>query len=209
MNLGLLGGTFDPPHLGHLHLARSAQRELGLDGVLFVPCHQQPLKKAPPEASSWHRCAMLALALQGENTWKLCTAEVERGAVSYTSETLDLLDERMPGHAWTLLLGADSLAGLPQWHHWRLILGRVCIAAVSREEGVPAAVPEEARDAGILLLKAPALPARSRTVRSALRSGEDVSALLPPPVHAYILRQRLYAGGREFEPPPQGGEEVS
>lgn len=208
MNLGLLGGTFDPPHLGHLHLARSAQRELSLDGVVFVPCHRQPLKKAPPEASSWHRCAMLALAIQGEGAWKLCTAEVERGSISYTSETLDLLDERMPGHTWTLLLGADSLASLPQWHHWRLILGRVRIAAAPREEGVATTVPEELRGAGVILLKAPALPAQSRTVRRVLRAGGDGSRFLPPPVHEYILRQHLYAGGREFEPPARGGEEV-
>jgi nicotinate-nucleotide adenylyltransferase len=207
VNLGLLGGTFDPPHLGHLHLARSAQVELGLEGVLFVPCHRQPLKNAPPEASSWHRCAMLALALRSEGAWKLCTAEVERGAVSYTADTLEFLQERMPGHSWTLLLGADSLKSLPLWHRWQLILGRARLAAIPREEGRDVAIPEELREAKVAILGAPALPVQSRSIRQGLREGREVMGWLSPPVHEYIARQRLYLGGPEFEPPRGRGEE--
>jgi nicotinate-nucleotide adenylyltransferase len=207
VNLGLLGGTFDPPHLGHLHLARSAQEELGLDGVLFIPCHRQPLKNAPPEASSWHRCAMLALALCGEGTWQLCTAEVERGVVSYTADTLELLAERLPGHIWTLLLGADSLKSLPLWHRWRFILGRARMAAIPREEGQGVAIPEELRNEGVAVLDAPALPIQSRSIRRDLREGRNVTGWLSPSVREYIARQRLYLGGPEFEPQSRRGEE--
>lgn len=208
MNLGLLGGTFDPPHLGHLHLAGAAQQELALDEILFVPCHQQPLKSAPPEASSWHRCAMLALALQGRPTWKLCIAEVERGALSFTAETLEILDARFPGHTWTLLLGADSLENFPLWHHWKQITGRARIAAAAREEGSALNLPDPLRGSSVRILGAEAFPVQSRNIRQGLREGLDVSRWLPPPVHEYVIRQGLYLGGNEFAPRKGCGEEV-
>lgn len=207
MNLGLLGGTFDPPHRGHLHLARAAREELDLDGILFVPCHRQPLKANPPEASSWHRCAMLALALSGEPAWTLCTDEVERGEVSFTADTLERLAGRMPGHDWTLLVGSDSLESLPLWHRWRDIVDLARIAAAPREAGRGVTVPPELEGARTTVLDTPALPVQSSAIRQGLRDGGDASAWLHPPVFEYIVRQRLYLGGPEFEPRHGRGEE--
>jgi nicotinate-nucleotide adenylyltransferase len=199
VNLGLLGGTFDPPHLGHLHLARAAEEELGLDGILFIPCHRQPLKPNPPEASSWHRCAMLALALEGKPAWEICTLEVERGTVAFTADTLDLLAEIRPGDSWTLLLGADSLESLPMWHRWADILRRARVAVAPRETGVPVRVPEAIRGLGPVVLAAPAVPIQSSAIRRDLREGRDESDGLPPAVREYVTRQRLYRGGPSSE----------
>ncbi len=192
MRLGLLGGTFDPPHLGHLRVARIAQDRARLDAVLFVPCFRQPLKPQPPAASGYHRAAMVALALSGKTHWSLETAELERGGTSYTADTVDLLMSGMAGAEIFLLLGADSLASFHRWKRHRFLLEACRIVAVPRPGvDLAASVPSAWRDRVLL---ASARPSRisSTMVRARAAKGESLTGWTTAAVARYIVREGLY-----------------
>ncbi|MEW6757601.1 MAG: nicotinate-nucleotide adenylyltransferase [Acidobacteriota bacterium] len=192
MRLGLLGGTFDPPHHGHLRVARIAQDRARLDAVLFVPCFRQPLKPRPPAASGYHRAAMVALALSGRTDWGLETAELERKGTSYTADTVELLMSRMPGAEVFLLLGADSLASFRRWKRYGFLLEACRIVAVPRPGvDLAASVPSTWRDRVLL---ASARPSRvsSTMVRARAARGESLTGWAPASVARYIVREGLY-----------------
>jgi nicotinate-nucleotide adenylyltransferase len=117
--IALFGGSFDPPHLGHIAVARAAREALGLDCVLFAPVGAQPLKPAGPTAGFDDRVAMTRLAIEGEAGFVLSLVDAPRpdGIPNYTMDTLERLREELPaGSALYCLMGADSLAGLRKWH---------------------------------------------------------------------------------------------
>ncbi len=190
MRTGLLGGTFDPPHNGHLHMARAAQDQLALDRVLFIPCHHQPLKAEAPGASPFHRAAMVALALSGRGDWTLEPLELERGGISYTAETVEALPRRHPGDEFVLILGEDSFRTLGQWYRYEAILETVAIAVVPREEasGDP---PSGAR---ATWLRCEPLSVSSTELRARLAAGRRIDDLTPAAVADYIVKQHLYTG---------------
>ncbi len=198
MKTGILGGTFDPPHRGHLRLARLAQRALGLDRVLFVPCARQPLKSGGPVASAPDRCAMVALALQGRADWLLDTREAVQEGASYTVETLEALRAERPGDALVLLLGQDSLESLPRWRRARRILALAILAVAPRDPSRPVALPEGRWGADVRLLPVAPWPVSSSEIRGRIARRAPWKTLVPAPVARYILRQGLYrpAGGR-------------
>ncbi len=115
MNIGVLGGTFDPIHLGHLIIAEQARLKLDLDKVLFVPAGQPWLKSDRDITPARHRVEMVRLAIEGKPYFELCTLEVERPGPSYSVDTLTTLSRQMEGHSIFFLLGWDSLAELPRW----------------------------------------------------------------------------------------------
>lgn len=191
MRLGILGGTFDPPHAGHLRMARLAQSRLGLDRVLFVPCARQPLKGRAPMASPFHRAAMVALALAGKEQWALDTRELDRGGISYTVSTLESLRREHPGAELFLIVGGDSLASFPSWHRARRILDLARLAVVPRDgEGQKLPPWAEGR---VDLLRTPELRVSSTEVRASLAVGSIERGLVPATVLRYIERQGLYA----------------
>lgn len=192
MRLGLLGGTFDPPHFGHLRVARIAQSRARLDSVLFVPCSRQPLKLRPPEASGYHRAAMVALALSGRTDWSLETAELERGGTSYTADTVELLMNRVPEAEIFLVLGADSLASFPRWRRHRFLLETCRLVAVPRP-GVDlrASVPSTWRER-VLVADVQPSEVSSTEVRARAARGESLKGWAPAPVARYIVREGLY-----------------
>jgi nicotinate-nucleotide adenylyltransferase len=202
MRVGLLGGTFDPPHRGHIHVARMVQRALGLHRVLFAPCRWQPLKELRPAAPGAHRAAMVALATAGRSDWILETAELERPGPSYTVETLLELRLRWPGASFTLILGEDSFRTLDRWHRAAELAGLCDVAVVPRFPGAPAPGKE---DSAVRWVRAKPFAVSSTLVRERLASGADVSRLIPASVEAYIRKEGLYgcpapgapfAGGR-------------
>jgi nicotinate-nucleotide adenylyltransferase len=191
LRLGVLGGTFDPPHAGHLRMARLAQSHLGLDRVLFVPCARQPLKDRPPLASPYHRAAMVALALSNRPSWTLQTLELERGGISYTVTTLESLHREHPGDDLFLIVGGDSLKSFPKWHRAKRILELARLAVVPRGgEGRTLPPWGEGR---VHLLRAPDLAVSSTAVRASLARHANLRGLVPGPVLRYIERQGLYA----------------
>ncbi|MDK9723926.1 MAG: nicotinate-nucleotide adenylyltransferase [Sterolibacteriaceae bacterium MAG5] len=216
--LGILGGTFDPVHRAHLHLARAALGQLRLAAVTWVPAGQ-PSHRHPPHAAAEHRLAMVQLAVADEPRFTVDTGDVDSGAPSYTVPTLERLRRQFGAdRPLVLLVGADAFLGLPSWYRWQEIfrLAHVAVAARPGAEIAAAALAPpladiyRARSSGrvSVLTTAPAgsivgfeiepvePPDLSATmVREHLRSGSKagLADLLPPGVLDYILRNHLYS----------------
>jgi nicotinate-nucleotide adenylyltransferase len=201
--LGVLGGSFDPVHAGHLHVARAAQGAFGLDRVVFVPAARPPHKPGRVLASGEHRAAMLRLALAGRPDWSLDTLELERPGPSYTIDTLRALPERQDLAAdgeLFLLLGFDNLRGLEHWREAREVLLRARPIVVQRgplDRGLlehlrDALGTELARRIERGLLPVAPLEVSSTELRAALAAGQDPGEALPPGVLEYVRAHGLY-----------------
>ena len=192
MRVGVLGGSFDPVHKGHIRLARMAERACSLDQVLFVPCAKQPLKKAAPTASAGHRCAMIALAMNGRPNWLLDTREIDRGGVSYTVNTLESLRKERPEDELFLLAGEDSLFSFARWRRPERIL-KLATLVIARRNGATAEGSRfSAPGHRVVFLRHGPLDVSSSGVRERIRGGKPVSGLVPSAVAAYIERQGIY-----------------
>ncbi|MEE8468302.1 MAG: nicotinate (nicotinamide) nucleotide adenylyltransferase [Planctomycetota bacterium] len=212
--LGLLGGSFDPVHVGHLHAARTAQEARALDRVVFVPAARPPHKPGRRLAAGEHRLAMLRLALAGELSWTVSDLELSRSGPSYTIDTVRALPAEVgePEAQVFLILGYDNLAGLPGWHEARslLTLARPLIVwragdgasgdGASGDGGPPAGLPATVRSLPPELvariqegfLPTSCVPARATDLRAALARGETRLAELPEAVGEYIREHGLY-----------------
>ncbi len=191
MKTGVFGGTFDPPHKGHLRLARLAERSCSLDRILFVPCARQPFKSLDPGASAWHRCAMLALALEDEPKWLLDAREMERGGISYTIKTLELLRLEQPKDQFFLILGEDNLNGFSRWRRPMDIAEMATLVVAPRGGACGDSLPPELRRHVIFLRSRP-LDISSSGVRARIAGGRPWRYLVPASVARYIERQGLY-----------------
>jgi nicotinate-nucleotide adenylyltransferase len=185
--IGLLGGSFDPVHHGHLIVGQVAQETLGLDSLRFVPARQQPFKTGRHGASAEHRATMLELALAGSAGMTVEPAELGRTGPSYTVDTLRQIREREPASALTLLLGADAAGELEAWHQAREIpeLARVVVFARPGS-----AVPSSPLIADVI--EVPAIEISATEIRRRVREGRPIRYWVPDPVAEYISRHRLY-----------------
>ncbi len=201
MRLGWLGGSFDPPHLGHLAIAQAAATHLGLDQVLLAPTGLQPLKHSGAGASFEHRLAMVRLLCDSGGA-PLCQPSIldapnPDGSPNYTVDALDRLQLQLPDAELFALIGADSLADLPRWRSADRLLQLATWVAISRP-GYPLPDPlpaplEAARTSGHLeLLTGVDVPVSSTELRALLRRGADCTGLLPPAVLSYIQQHALY-----------------
>lgn len=209
--IGVMGGTFDPVHYGHLRLAEEMAEFLGLERVLFIPAGQPPHRGAPHTAAV-HRLEMVRRAVSGNPHFVVDAREVERAAPSYTVDTLTALrTEFGPERPLWLLLGADAFLGLPDWHHWRRLyeLANIVVAdrPGSRAQHTDA-MPDELRhevaqrevtdgaaagSAGaILLRRMTPLDISATALRGILARHGSVRYLLPDAVLDYIHEQKLY-----------------
>jgi nicotinate-nucleotide adenylyltransferase len=197
--LGLLGGTFDPPHYGHLIAAQEAAWRLPLDRVLFLPARQNPLKQAEPASTVADRCRMVELAVADDPRFALSTADIERPGPSYTVDLLRRLrDELGEGTELFFLAGADVLRELPSWSRPRELLRLATAVVVFSRPGWPS--PDgsavEARlgvaQGRIMGLAMPGVDISASELRRRVRAGEPIRYLTPPAVEAYIRERRLY-----------------
>ena len=214
----MLGGTFNPPHVGHLRVARHARDELGLDRVLLVPVDTPPHKASADDPGAEHRLAMVRLLAEEEPWLDASEIELERGGLSYTADTLRELHARDPETTLTLIVGADMARTLPGWREPEEILGLARLAVAEREgsardEISQALTPligchavngddggEGARREGrIVFLDMPEVPVSSTMVREAARAGGSIEELVTGPVAEYIRRNGLYGA-----PQPEG-----
>jgi len=204
MKLGIFGGSFDPPHQGHVRLAQEARRRLGLDRVLFVPTANPPHKVDPkhaPVAPAPCRFAMVEMALLGEEGLYASPFELRLDRVTYTVETLEHFRAEEPEAALHLLVGSDSLAELDTWKRWRDLPKLARLVVLGRPGSEPATIrrelPEELRellDRGEMdLLTDVMIDVSSTEIRRRLERGEPVDGeWLPPLVLDYVTKYSFY-----------------
>ena len=194
--LGVLGGTFDPVHNGHLHIASALSTALGLDGVLWVPAGRPPHKTDQTVSSNRDRLAMLELALAGSPVDEVSTIDFDRCGPSFTADTLEILAERYHPARLFFLMGEDSLRDLPTWHQPERIL-RVAELAIAARPGVDADLESVARQVPAVrerahLVPTEEVPISSSEIRQRVSANQSIRGLVPAPVEAYIRDRRLY-----------------
>jgi nicotinate-nucleotide adenylyltransferase len=188
--LGLFGGTFDPPHVGHLALAEVARERLRLDEVRFIPSGQPPHKRGGGVTPARHRLAMTRLAVRGNPAFTTSTLETRRGGPSFTVETLRrVAAEEPPAHLF-LLMGADSLKEFATWRDPQAIRRLATLVVAVRPGGGRS--HGRRRDRRVVHLENPGLDISSSLVRSRVRAGRSVRYLVPESVRTYVLRHGLY-----------------
>ena len=198
MRLGVLGGTFDPVHLGHLVLAERAREQLELDKVLWLPAGD-PWRKADRQVTAAkHRAEMVRRAIDGCGEFELAVQEIEREGPTYTVETLAALNERYPEGELFFLLGQDALEDVPNWHDpERLIaLATMAVAARGEERRSPDALDRLVPGLGgrVTWIEMPHLEISATELRHRAAAGQSLRYVTPDAVAAYIHDQRLYSG---------------
>lgn len=199
MKLGILGGTFNPIHYGHLAMAEAASSAHGLDRVVLLPSGRPPHKTeelAPPEA----RLAMARLASMGRDDLDVSDIEVRRPGVSFTVDTLEEFRRLYPNAELFFLIGEDSIGELPSWRNPGRILDLARVVALNRpgvdasfrQQDFPGTPPEVVEQLEKDRVRMDPCPIESRAIRRALKAGESVEGLIPPRVLEYIRKQGLY-----------------
>ena len=208
--LGVLGGTFDPIHFGHIDAAEAARRALDLDEVLLVPAHDPPHRPADPRATAFHRFALAALAVAEHDCYRVSDEELRREGPSYTVDTL----RRLHGDGWGpqqifFILGADAFAEIATWHEFPAVLDTAHFVVIARPavslDAALARAPQmmdrlrrssESSDSvsgtGIFLVEARTRDVSSTTIRQRLASQQRIDDLVPASVARHILTHHLY-----------------
>jgi nicotinate-nucleotide adenylyltransferase len=224
--IGLLGGSFDPVHNGHLHLAEQAQRFFNLEKVVFIPAYRSPHKLALEPVSCEHRLSMLTLALEGLPRFSIDKMEINKNEISYTIETLKELQLNHPEWNMFLILGADAFQDIYTWKQCSQLLD-FCNILVGTRPGAELQVSDSVKNkltlstsatndrakssatdvkvfknlekgTGVTFFQISPLDISSKEIRQRTRREEEVKNLLPPSVDHYIMRHRLY---RDDSPP--------
>ncbi len=200
--VGILGGTFDPPHYGHLVLAENSRVQLGLDRVLFVLAGQPPHKPSRPITPVGERVAMVQAAIGDNPAFFLSRVDLDRPGPHYTVDTLGLLQEVYPGADLFFLMGGDSLADFPIWRDPVGIVRQARLAVMRRpgyrpnwvalEHGVPGIVDR------LVWLDTLCLGIAASDLRERVKNGMPIRYLVPPAVEAYIRDHHLYVDNRRL-----------
>jgi nicotinate-nucleotide adenylyltransferase len=191
VRIGILGGTFNPVHLGHLLIAQDALEQVGLDEVTFIPCAIPPHKTAPDLVNARDRLAMLRLALRGQGAFTLNDLELRRGGASYSIDTVTALRQRQPGAMFYFIIGADSLGKLDQWKEIGRLATLCTFVVVARPGCEPVPLPRGVR---CRFVRGHACEIASRDIRARLSQGRGIRYLVPDAVLRYIERHKLYQG---------------
>ncbi len=198
MRVGILGGAFNPPHIGHLICAQEAWLQLSLDRVLVVPAARPPHKQVENEPGPRHRLELCRQAVGDDPRLEVSDVEIERAGLSYTVDTLEVLHSRAPDNELFLILGGDAAVGLPDWHEPERVLSLARVA-VAQRRGTPRKEVREAlaRLSGgerAAFFPMPRVGVSSTTIRRRVRAGQPIRYLVPDAVAAYIEQHRLYGG---------------
>jgi nicotinate-nucleotide adenylyltransferase len=194
--LGILGGTFDPIHLGHLDAADAARAALSLDEVLFVPSLDPPHRPSDPRATPFHRFALVALAIAGRTGWHASDIELRRTGPSYTVTTLRALHaEGWKASQLFFILGTDAFAEIATWHEYPAVLGCANFAVITRPGAVLKGTPGPAPSGdtpGIVFVEARTRDVSSTGIRARLAAGQRVDDMVPAAVAGHIFAHQLY-----------------
>lgn len=190
MRLGILGGTFDPPHLGHLLVAVDATERLTLDRLAFVPAAMQPLKADGSGASGEQRLAMVRLMVAGDPRFTVDPIEMERGGLSYSVETLASYAERFGAAERFFLVGADVLRTFDQWREPERVLGLATLVVLTRGDGSDRG--DRPLPTGAVRLPGRRVDVSSTEIRGRVAAGRSLRGFVPEPVADYIATHGLY-----------------
>jgi nicotinate-nucleotide adenylyltransferase len=210
--VGLLGGTFDPIHYGHLAVARAAQQALDLDHVRFIPAARPPHRPDSPHASEYHRVAMIRLAIADASGWEVSDLELRRHGPSYTYDTLITLNrDGLPPSQIFFITGADAFAEIATWHRYPEVLDLAHFVVVARpgyslealQGRVPALAHRMIEPADLAIVTTPCIilvaaetpDVSSTAIRAHAARREALDGLVPPAVSAYISQHGLYSSG--------------
>lgn len=198
MNIGLLGGTFDPVHVGHLIIAEEVRLKLALDEVLFIPTGQPWLKSERSVASGEHRLEMLKLAISSNPHFKVSTIELERPGPSYSVDTASALKDELGAEVELyFIVGFDALAELPIWKELSRLLDLCQVVGVRRpgyaeldwrslEQAIPGV------SSRVIVVDVPQIDISSTQIRERVAKGLSIRYLVPEAVEGYISKNRLY-----------------
>jgi nicotinate-nucleotide adenylyltransferase len=184
--IGILGGTFDPPHHGHLLIANEVLSALELDEIWFMPNQEPPHKQKSKSITNEDRLEMLKLAIEGNHQFRVTTVELERQGTSFTVDTMKILNETYKDFQFFFIIGADMIEYLPKWYKINELVELVQFVGVER--------PEYSHDTSfpIIYVDVPAMEVSSSIIRERLKNGRTVRYLLPDLVIHYIEEKHLY-----------------
>jgi nicotinate-nucleotide adenylyltransferase len=197
--IGIMGGTFDPIHNGHIVLGKQALKEYNLDKIWFMPTGHPPHKKDHKVTDASYRFQMVKLAIEGQEEFVCSDFELLLGGTTYTAKTLFLLHEKFPEHTFYFIIGADSLFEIEKWYEPKKVLSQAIILAADREYeeadksiGAQIAYLTAHYNADIRRLHCREMDISSSEIRELVEEGESISDYVPEVVEEYIIRHRLY-----------------
>ncbi|MBA7632545.1 Nicotinate-nucleotide adenylyltransferase [subsurface metagenome] len=198
MNIGVLGGTFDPIHIGHLLVAEEVAARLDPSRILFVPAGQPWLKANNAISPAEHRLEMVRLAIAGKPGFELSTIEIERPGPTYTVDTIAELQAQLGGDELFFILGWDNLSQLPQWHQPARLIKMCRLVAVPRVDFPLPDLPSLEKELPgisqrVILFDAPRIDINASEIRRRAAEGFSIGELVPEPVERYIKEHGLYA----------------
>jgi nicotinate-nucleotide adenylyltransferase len=196
VRVGILGGTFNPPHIGHLVCAQEAYRELELDRVLLIPARIPPHKPVEHEPGAHHRLELCRVAVAEDDRFEVSDVELRRDGPSYTVDTLEELSTEAPNNELFLIVGGDIAAGLPRWREPERVL-ELATLSIARRRGtarssIDTALGQLRGGDRARFFQMPRIGVSSTLVRRRVRSGQPIRYLVPDAVSAYIERHGLY-----------------
>lgn len=193
MKIGIMGGTFDPIHLGHLIAAERAREEMGLDQVWFIPSNIPPHKTYAPMGSVHHRWEMVQRAIAHHPQFKADDLEIRKGGVSYSIDTVKTFREQYPEDEFYWIIGGDMVQHLPHWRQVDELISLITFIGLQRP-GFPILLEEmpEAIARQVMVVPMPFIEISSTEVRRRRKNGRSIRYLVPEQVYSYIEENRLY-----------------
>jgi nicotinate-nucleotide adenylyltransferase len=197
VRIGIFGGTFNPPHLGHLVCAQEAYVQLGLDQVMLIPARVPPHKPVEDEPGAEHRLELCRLAVLGDERFAVSEIEINRPGPSYTVDTLAELHSRAPDNELFLIVGGDIAAGFAQWHQPERVLSLATLAVAKRRgtsrRSVNAALEQIKGGERAAFFRMPRIGLSSTLIRERVCARQPIRYFVPEPVISYIDEHHLYA----------------
>jgi nicotinate-nucleotide adenylyltransferase len=194
--IGILGGSFNPIHLGHTAIAQMAAEELGLDLALFLPTRVNPLKGLSTDSTPQNRLAMVKEATANNNLFEICEKELEMPAPSYTINTVTQLFKEFSADEWFFLIGSDNLPSFTQWNKWEELIQKVKLAVCYRPD-FPMIIPENLPSDRVVFFEGPNWGISSSQIRKRISENKSCRYLLKSKVRKFICENNLYKGSEK------------
>jgi nicotinate-nucleotide adenylyltransferase len=198
LRIGILGGTFDPVHLGHIKISKAVMRKMKLDRIIFIPSFVSPHKQDAKPAGPADRLNMLKLALKDQRNFEVDEHEIQKEEISYSIDTIDYLKSKYPEDELFWIIGADMLFYIEKWHEYKKVLERIAFIAVGREGYDYMSMLEHISklerkyNAHIFLCRIPNIDISSTAIRGMIREDRPVTGMLHPDTADYIKENSLY-----------------